>query len=136
MQKNRNKNNLQLLLDNIIEAIKEAKGKDIVDIDLQSLSTIITRHFIICHADSHIQVNSIAEIIEDRLINKLNIKPYHKEGVQNACWILLDYQDVIVHIFLTEYRSFYDLEGLWADGHITKYKPEIVPGEQNSKFLV
>ncbi|MCD6347281.1 MAG: ribosome silencing factor [Bacteroidales bacterium] len=121
MQNSQDKKDLQKLLDKIIEATKEAKGEDIVDIDLQTLNTVIARHFVICHANSGVQVKSIAKEIEGQLNKKLNIKPFHKEGVLNSCWILLDYQDVIVHVFQKECRSFYRLEDLWADGHITKY---------------
>ncbi len=90
------------------------------------MGTTIARHFVICHADSRVQVKSIAKEIEDQIIKQINIKPVHKEGIQNSCWILLDYFDVIVHVFLNDCRYFYRLEELWADGTITKYEAEAI----------
>ncbi len=121
MQNNTEDKDQQKVLDIVIEAIKNTKGEEIVDLDLTHLNTTITNHFVICHANTHIQVRSIAEEIEKQLIKQLKLKPYHKEGYQNFFWILLDYQDVIVHVFQTEYRSFYKLEELWADGIRTDY---------------
>ncbi len=122
MQKPKDEIELENILNTIIEAIRIKKGQDIIDLDLTQLNTSVTRHFIICHANSHIQAKSIAEGIEELMLNKLAIKPYHKEGLQNSFWILLDYQDVIVHVFQAEYRSFYKLEELWADGDLTSYE--------------
>ncbi|MBT3241505.1 MAG: ribosome silencing factor [Bacteroidetes bacterium] len=121
MQDSQNKKELQEILDIIIEAIRNTMGQDIMDINLTKLDTIIARHFVICHAESFKQVRSIAEEIEDQLVSQRKTKPYHKEGMQNSIWILLDYQDIIVHIFQHDYRSFYRLEELWADGVTTKY---------------
>ena len=69
----------------------------------------------------HDIVFEIAESIEDQLKTQCNQKVYHKEGVQNGIWILLDFIDIVVHIFQTEARQFYNLEGLWGDGILTKY---------------
>ena len=90
MQNTPDKNNSQQLRNVIIEAALNFKGKDIIDIDLTKVGTTIARHFVICHADSRVQVKSIAKEIEDQIIKQINIKPVHKEGIQNSCWILLD----------------------------------------------
>jgi len=114
----------EILLEHIIEGIKEKKGKEILSIDLRALDNSICRYFIICHGDSNTQVNAIANWIEYSIEEKLNEKVWHKEGFENANWILLDYVDIIVHIFQKESRDFYNLEGLWADGYLSKFENE------------
>jgi ribosome-associated protein len=114
----------ELLLEHIVEGIKEKKGKDILSIDLRDLDNSICRYFIICHGDSNTQVNAIANWIEHVIEERLNEKVWHKEGFENASWILLDYVDIIVHIFQKESREFYNLEGLWADGYLSKFENE------------
>ncbi len=102
----------------IIEAIRDKKGNEIVNIDLSSIKNPICDNFIICHGTSKRQVDAIAESVEKMVITNLGQKPWHKEGFQNAEWILLDYVDVVVHVFNEQNRSFYNLEGLWADAKI------------------
>ena len=75
----------------------------------------MTDYFVICHATSKIQVDAIAEKIIDNLAEKLHVKPYHVEGRDNTEWILIDYVDVVVHVFLQSMRDYYQLENLWAD---------------------
>lgn len=104
------------LLEIINEAITEKKGINLINIDMKNIENAVTRHFVICHASSDIQVKSIAGFIEKQTKENCSEKPYLKEGYDNAQWILLDYFDVIVHVFQKEYRSFYNLEELWADG--------------------
>jgi ribosome-associated protein len=107
---------VEKIVDNIIEGIKEKKGKEIVCIDLSALENSICRYFIICHGDSNTQVSAIAQGVEKAMEDKLNERVWHKQGLENAHWVLLDYIDVVVHIFQKEFRDFYNLEGLWADG--------------------
>lgn len=102
----------------IIEGIRDKKGNDIVNIDLSAIKNPICDNFIICHGTSRRQVDAIAESVEKIVIVNLGQKPWHKEGFQNAEWILLDYVDVVVHVFNEQNRSFYNLEGLWADAKI------------------
>ncbi|NOZ47827.1 MAG: ribosome silencing factor [Chlorobi bacterium] len=106
------------LLSTIIEAIQEKKGIDIVSLNLAKLEQSITDHFVICHGNSNTQVEAIAREVEDKVKKVLNIKVWHKDGFKNAQWILLDFANVVVHIFQKEYRDFYNLEGLWADAEI------------------
>ena len=115
---------VEAIVDNIIEGIKEKKGKEIVSIDLSALENSICRYFVICHGDSNTQVAAIAQWIEKVMEEKFDEKVWHKQGLTNAHWVLLDYVDVVVHIFQKEFRDFYNLEGLWADGKINPIKNE------------
>lgn len=109
---------VEVIVDNIIEGIQERKGKEIVCIDLSPIENSICRYFIICHGDSNTQVGAIAQSVEKVMEEKLNEKVWRKQGMENAHWVLLDYVDVVVHIFQKEFREFYNLEGLWADGRV------------------
>ena len=109
-----------LLLENIIEGILEKKGREIIDIDLTKINSTICDHFIICHADSNTQVNAIADSVEKKVKERLNLKTGHREGMENAMWVLLDYYDIIVHIFQKEIREYYKLEELWGDARISR----------------
>ena len=102
----------------IVDAIREKKGHRIVTIDLSEIDHSICDSFIICHGDSSTQVGAITHSIEKRLKVEAGIRAHHVEGLQNSQWVLLDYFDVLVHIFLEETRSFYKLEELWADGKV------------------
>ncbi len=112
------------IVNHIIESIKEKKGKEIVSINLTALETAVCRYFIICHGDSNTQVSAIAHWVEKIIEENLNEKVWRKQGFENAQWILLDYVDIVVHIFQKEFRDFYNLEGLWADGKINKIENE------------
>lgn len=104
-----------LLIDNIVEGILEKKGKEIVLLDLRKIGYAFCDNFVICHADSNTQVSAIADSIEKKLKDELNLRPHHREGIENSVWVLLDFSDVLVHIFLKEYREYYQLENLWGD---------------------
>lgn len=106
----------------ILEAIREKKGHDIVSIDLSDVENSICDLFIICHGESVTQVGAISESIERKLKKEALIRAHHVEGLQNSLWVLLDYYDILVHVFQEEYRSFYKLEELWADGKIIRDK--------------
>jgi ribosome-associated protein len=112
--------NNNLLLDNIVEGIMERKGHDIVDLDLRKVQNAICDHFIICHAESNTQVNAIADSIEKRVRENLKQQVSHREGLENAMWVLLDFTDIIVHVFQKQFRDYYRLEELWGDARIIK----------------
>jgi ribosome-associated protein len=114
-----------LLLGSIINGIFEKKGQDVLKIDLRKLENRITDYFVICHGSSTTQVDSLCDSVEDIVRNESGEKPLHVEGLENCFWVLLDYGDVIVHIFLDEYRHFYSLESLWADASIEAVKDNI-----------
>ena len=105
----------QLLIDSIIDGIQDVKGKDIVILNLSELPNAIADFFIICSGDSSTQVESAAQAIVRRTRKEVQQKPWHQEGTRNAEWVLLDYVDVVVHVFYKGIREFYNLEGLWAD---------------------
>jgi ribosome-associated protein len=107
--------NNNLLLENIIEGILDKKGKQIVDLDLKKVQNSICDHFVICHGNSNTQVNAIADSIEKKVKENLNQRVIHREGMENATWILLDYGNIVVHIFQEEIRNYYRLEELWGD---------------------
>jgi len=106
----------------IIESIREKKGERIINIDLRELNNSICDYFIISHGDSNTQVKAIAENIEETVKKNLNLNVYHREGYENATWILLDFNTIVVHIFQKETRQHYRLEDLWADGKFTEYE--------------
>jgi ribosome-associated protein len=106
----------------IVESIRSKKGERIIDLNIDKVSQTVCKHFIICEAQSRNQVQSIAQEIEDQLKKQYKRKAYHKEGFQNGIWILLDFADVVVHVFEREARLFYNLEGLWGDGILTRYE--------------
>ena len=109
-------------IDEIIEAITDRKGKKISLLDLHKIETAPAPSFIICQGNSTSQVSSIADSIRDRLQKNLNIKPYNYDGYKNSQWIVIDYGEVMVHVFLPEFREFYNLEELWNDAAITYLK--------------
>ena len=108
------------LVDTIIDALKDLKADDIVCVDLKKVSGAVCKYFIICNGTSNTHVSSLASNVQEETIEKLGEKVWKKEGYQNAQWLLLDYADVVVHVFQKEYRDFYQLEQLWADAKITR----------------
>ena len=106
----------------ILESIREKKGQQIVTIDLREVDHAICDKFIICHGESTTQVGSIADAIEKELKEQAGIRAHHVEGLQNKQWVLLDFFDVLVHVFLGDFRDFYKLEELWADGKVVMEK--------------
>jgi len=113
-------NSPQNLIQNIIHGIQEKKGYDIVTFDLSKITNSVSGNFIICHGDNIVQVDAIAQSVIDTTEKELGEKPVYKEGLENKEWILLDYIDVVVHIFLKEKREYYGIEDLWADAQIQK----------------
>jgi len=102
----------------IIDCIQEKKGSGIVQINLTKIDNSVCEYFIVAHADSNTQVKAIASFIENHLRKQYKIKPLHSEGYENAQWVLLDYNSIIVHIFQQETRNYYKLEELWADAEL------------------
>lgn len=106
----------------IADAMLEKKGQDVVSLDLRKIGTAVSDHFIVCNADSTPNVIAIADNVEDRMIQKCRRKVVRSQGKENAFWVILDYGDIVVHIFQTPYRAFYRLEDLWADADRTVYE--------------
>ena len=116
---------MEKLIETIVTAIQDKKGKDIVSLNLEGFDGAICSHFVVCNADSTAQVAAIADGIEQEVLETLGEKVWRIEGQQNAFWIAMDYLDVVVHIFQTELREFYRLEELWADAPMKKYEYEL-----------
>ena len=107
-----------VLLNGVVKGIFEKKGHDVLKIDLRKLENSIADYFVICHGTSTTQVDALCDSVEDTVRKMSGEKPLHIEGLDNCFWVLLDYGNVVVHIFLEKYRDFYSLESLWADAHI------------------
>jgi ribosome-associated protein len=108
------------LVDSVIKGIFEKKGLNVVKIDLRKLESRIADYFIICHGSSKTQVDSISYSVGETARKDSGEKPLHVEGLENSFWVLMDFGDVVVHIFQEEYRNFYSLESLWADADISR----------------
>jgi len=105
-------------LNQIIKAIQDKKGKNISTLNFENISNSICDYFVICEADNSRLVQAIAEEVEDKVRENSNMKPLCVEGKETANWVLLDYTDIVVHVFQDTYREFYSLEKLWADAEI------------------
>lgn len=115
------KSETEILAGYVAEGLADKKGKDIVLLDLKNVENAVAGFFIVCHGTSRPQVEALADSVRVNVGKKLGVKPWHHEGFENAEWILLDYVDVVVHIFRKESRDFYQLEKLWADAEVTNY---------------
>ncbi len=118
----KNTDHIEQLNDLIIDSIQDIKGKNIVKLDLRQLEDAPTDFFIICEGDSNTQVSSIAGNIKKRLKEEADQHPSHVEGEQNSLWVLMDYFNIVIHVFYKETRKYYELEDLWSDAILTEYK--------------
>ena len=103
----------------VVEGMKEKKAQDIVTMDLRDIENSIADYFVICTGSSDTQIDAICNSIEETVLKNKNIHPWHLEGKQNKEWILLDYVEVVAHIFRTDRREYYAIEELWADAQST-----------------
>ena len=110
----------------ITDAMLEKKGQQVVSLDLSSIGTAISDYFVVCNADTTTAVAAIADNIIVRMEEKCGRKVLRMQGLENDFWIILDYGDIVVHVFLTQYREFYRLEDLWADAERVEYTDEPV----------
>ena len=106
------------LIQTIIEGIQEKKGTGITHVDLHKLNVSSAQDFIICTGKSTSQVSAIADSVREYVHEHNGTKPFNYDGYQNSQWIVIDYGNVFVHIFLPESREYYNLEGLWNDAEI------------------
>jgi ribosome-associated protein len=113
------KNPNQLLADAAVEGILEKKGKNISILDLTGIHNRVCDYFIICQADSTTQVNALAGSVQEIVKKRTGENAYRAEGFENSEWILIDYVTVVVHVFQSQVRDFYNLESLWADAEVT-----------------
>ena len=111
------------LISVIIKGIDDVKGDDIQLLDLRELENTVCDYFIICSGNSNTQVNAITGSIQKLVSKELKDKPWHIEGQNNSEWILMDYVNVVVHVFQKQIREFYDIESLWGYAKITEINP-------------
>jgi len=107
--------------DLILDSIQDIKGKKLVKLDLRELDDTPTDFFIICEGESNTQVKAIAQNVRKRVKEETGMLPTHMEGLDAGVWVLVDYFNVVVHVFHPEKRTFYDLENLWSDAAFTEY---------------
>ncbi|KAA1242974.1 ribosome silencing factor [Aquimarina sp. RZ0] len=107
------------LITQIIKGIEEVKGNNISILDLREIENTVCNYFVICNGTSNTQVNAIVNSIQKTVSKSLKDKPWHVEGSENAEWVLIDYVNVVVHVFQKHIREFYDIEGLWGDARTT-----------------
>ncbi|WP_207429522.1 ribosome silencing factor [Pedobacter sp. SYSU D00535] len=106
----------------VIHGIQEKKGNEIVRLDLRNIHSSVADYFVVCHAESSTQVRAIASSVEEEVYKASQQSPARMEGLEHAEWIILDYVDVVVHIFKTDKREFYGIEELWGDAEMKYFK--------------
>jgi|TARA_X000000950_G_scaffold48384_2_gene56206 ribosome-associated protein len=113
------KTNTDALLSLIIEGIEEVKGEDINILDLRDIDNNVCKYFVVCSGNSNTQVRAISSSVQKVVSKSLREKPWHVEGQETSEWVLMDFVDVVVHIFQKQTRSHYDIESLWGDAKQT-----------------
>ncbi|MFT4757135.1 MAG: ribosome-associated protein [Vicingaceae bacterium] len=108
----------------IVKGIQEKKGENIVTLDLRGLDGAVTDYYVVCEANSTTQVGAIADSIEKEVREACGEKAWHVEGTENLEWVLVDYVNVVAHIFQSEKREFFNIEELWADAKIKEIRAE------------
>ena len=109
----------------ILQGIEEVKGRQISLLDLRAIENTVCDYFIICNGTSNTHVNAIVGSIQKTVSKAIKDKPWHIEGQDNAEWILMDYVNVVVHVFQKHIRDYYDIEGLWGDAKVTKFENSV-----------
>tara|TARA_A100001011_G_scaffold365513_1_gene417249 strand:+ start:40 stop:411 length:372 start_codon:yes stop_codon:yes gene_type:complete len=116
----KNNSSVDVLITHIIEGLENLKGEDIQLLDLRTIENTPCDYFIVCDGNSNTQVNSLAQSVQKTVSIALKEKPLHIEGQENAEWILIDYVNVVVHVFQKHIREYYNLEALWGDAKTTQ----------------
>ena len=107
-----------ILLETIIEGILKVKGINTAILDLKKIETAVCKYFVICSGTSNTHVSSITDSVKKIVSKEIQEKPWHIEGLNTSEWVLLDYSDIVVHVFQEQTREFYRLEDLWGDAKI------------------
>jgi ribosome-associated protein len=107
------------LISVVISGIEDVKGKEINILDLRDIENTVCDYFIICEGTSNTQVNAIVNSVQKKVSKELKDNPWHIEGADNAEWVLMDYVNVVVHVFQKHVREYYDIESLWGDAKTT-----------------
>ena len=111
-----------ILLENIVNAIQDVKGNKIISLDLRKIDSAICKYFVICTGTSNTHVSAIESSIKKSIAEDIGEKPWHVEGSNTGEWILMDYSDIVVHIFQKKIREFYNIEDFWGDAKFINYK--------------
>lgn len=114
--------NADQLITVILDGIEDVKGQNTNILDLRELENTVCDYFIICEGTSNTQVNAIVNSIQKKVSKEIKDKPWHIEGSNNAEWVLMDYVNVVVHVFQKHIREYYDIESLWGDAKTTEIK--------------
>ena len=109
----------------ILQGIEEVKGHNINLLDLREIENTVCDYFIICNGTSNTHVNAIVSSIQKTVSKASKDKPWHVEGTDNAEWVLMDYVNIVVHVFQKHIREFYDIEGLWGDAKFTTIESSV-----------
>jgi ribosome-associated protein len=104
----------------VAQGMLEKKAVDVIILDLRKVKSAVTDFFVICSGNSDTQVDAITDSVEEEVYKRLGQDPWHKEGKENREWILLDYVDVVAHVFKKDRRQFFALEDLWGDAEVIK----------------
>ena len=119
------KANIDELITLILEGIEEVKGHNINILDLREIENTVCDYFIICDGTSNTHVNAIVSSIQKIVSKAIKDKPWHVEGSDNSEWVLMDYVNVVVHVFQKHTREFYNIEDLWGDAKVTIIKSSL-----------
>ncbi|WP_341227241.1 ribosome silencing factor [uncultured Arcticibacterium sp.] len=114
----------------IIEGMHEKKANEVVLMDLRKINNAVTDFFVLCSGNSDTQIDAIAKSVEGLVYQKTGQDPWNREGKTQREWILLDYVDVVVHVFKSDKRGFYDIESLWGDADITYFGDDMKPTKE------
>jgi len=110
------------LVEAVVNGMQEVKGRELVHMDLRGMPNAVCDHMVVCHGDSNTQVEAITRSVQETVQMQTGEKPWHTEGERNAEWVLIDYVDVVVHVFHRDKRGYYALEELWGDAVRTSYE--------------
>lgn len=113
-------NNSEQLVESVVNGMLEKKAKDIIVLDMRKIENAFCLYFVVCHGDSNVHVDAIVDSVDETVKKEIDEKAWSKEGRENAEWVLMDYGDVVVHVFQKNVREFYRIEELWADTAISR----------------
>lgn len=122
MRKKKTSTDTAKLFEHVVKGMQEKKGEEIVVIDLKNIKNAVADYFVICSANSDTHADAVANSVEDEVHKAIQQWPWHVEGKENKEWILIDYVDVVAHVFIKDKRKFYGLEELWGDAELITYQ--------------
>ncbi|MDA8850957.1 ribosome silencing factor [Flavobacteriaceae bacterium] len=114
------KSNADELISKIISGVEDVKGIDISLLDLRDIENTVCSYFIVCSGSSNTHVNAIVSSVQKTVSKELREKPFHTEGLENSEWVLIDYVNIVVHVFQKPIREYYNIEELWGDAKTTQ----------------